>query len=87
MNPVSSSARTVTLRSRSGARFSERIEELFHAVADLPEPARGRYFAEQGIDASTRREVEALLAFDSQSSTSLDKDIGQVAQGALAASN
>jgi serine/threonine protein kinase len=84
MNSVSSSVRTVTLRTRPGTLFSERVQQLFHAVADLTEEARTRYFAERDIDASTRREVEALLAFDSQSSTSLEKDIGQVAQGALA---
>src|SRR5579863_73188 len=84
MNPASSSARTITLSIKPGLPFPQRIQELFHAVADLPEEARGRYFAERDIDAPTRREVEALLAFDSKSSTSLERDIGQVAQGALA---
>jgi tetratricopeptide (TPR) repeat protein len=61
-----------------------RVEELFHEVADLSADARNRYFAERGIDAITQREVEALLAFDARSSTSLERDIGQVAERALA---
>ncbi len=61
-----------------------RVEEIFHAVADLSVEARARYFAERGVDSTTRREVEALVAFDSSDSISLDRDIGQVAQRALA---
>jgi tRNA A-37 threonylcarbamoyl transferase component Bud32/tetratricopeptide (TPR) repeat protein len=61
-----------------------RVEELFHEVADLSMEARARYFAERGVDSTTRREVEALVAFDSSDSISLDSDIGQVAQRALA---
>ncbi|HLX43738.1 MAG TPA: protein kinase [Bryobacteraceae bacterium] len=83
MNSASRSLRTVTLRPSPGASLSERVEELFHAVADLSEEARGRYFAAHDIDAATRREVEALLGFDSESSISLDKHIGHVAQGTL----
>jgi serine/threonine protein kinase len=87
MNPFSSSESTVTFRSNHGVPFSERIAELFHAVADLPEEARHRYFAEHNIDGGARGEVEALLEFDSESSTALDDDIGKVAQGALARIN
>jgi tRNA A-37 threonylcarbamoyl transferase component Bud32/tetratricopeptide (TPR) repeat protein len=61
-----------------------RIEELFHEVADLSEEARRRLFAERDIDVNTRKEVEALLEFDSTATSSIDSDIGQVAQGALA---
>jgi serine/threonine protein kinase len=61
-----------------------RVEELFHDVADLSVEARALYFAERDVDATTRREVEALLAFDLHASTSLERDIGHVAQRALA---
>ena len=59
------------------------VERLFHEVADLSGEARARYFAENGIDAQTRKEVEALVAFDSHSSTVLEKSISEVAQRAL----
>jgi serine/threonine protein kinase len=60
-----------------------RLEELFHAIADLPPEARERYFTDHQIDGNTRREVEELLALDASFDASLEKDIGQVAQGAL----
>lgn len=60
------------------------MEELFHAVADLSVEARSSYFAEHRVDAGTREEVEALLEFDSGASLSLKKDIGAVAEKALA---
>ena len=60
------------------------VEGLFHEVADLPVEARARYFTERNIGAMTRREVEALVVFDSRSNTLLERDIGTVAQGALA---
>jgi tetratricopeptide (TPR) repeat protein/predicted Ser/Thr protein kinase len=44
------------------------VQELFHEVADLSPDARTRYFAEHDVDEETRREVEALLAFDSGAS-------------------
>jgi tetratricopeptide (TPR) repeat protein/predicted Ser/Thr protein kinase len=59
------------------------VEELFHAVADLPAEDRARFFADHNVDGATRTEVEALLAFDSLASRSLEKDIGQVAESAL----
>jgi serine/threonine-protein kinase len=64
-----------------------RVEEIFHAVADLSEEARAGYFAERNVDATTRREVEGLMAFDSPTMASLDRDIGQAAQEALAQVN
>lgn len=60
------------------------LEEVFHEVADLNAAARSRYFAEHAIDEQTRKEVEALLAFDSPSSMLLEKNIGRVALKALA---
>ena len=60
------------------------VEELFHSVADLPVDARERYFAENGIGAETRVEVEALLAFDSRPNGSLERDISEVAERVLA---
>ncbi len=59
------------------------VERLFHEVADLSGEARGRYFAENGVDTQTRQEVEALVAFDSHSSTVLEKSISEVAHRAL----
>src|ERR1700753_1798691 len=55
------------------------VEKLFHEVADLPAEARQRYFTDQQIDGALRAEVEALLQFDSSSSASLDREIGEVA--------
>jgi serine/threonine protein kinase len=63
--------------------MSAQIEEIFHAVADLPPDRRARYFVEHGIDSSIRSEVEQLLAFDSYSTASLRGNIGDVAQWTL----
>ena len=46
------------------------VEELFHAVADLPEDARAEYFAQRNVNTTTRREVLALLEFDASVSIS-----------------
>src|SRR4051812_12179974 len=59
------------------------IEEIFHEVADLSAEARDRYFAERDLDAKIRREVEALVEFDTGASTSLQKNISQIAQRAM----
>jgi tRNA A-37 threonylcarbamoyl transferase component Bud32/tetratricopeptide (TPR) repeat protein len=61
-----------------------RVEELFHEVADLSAEARLRHFVEHDVDPQTQREVEALLAFDLTSTSSVERDIGELAQGALA---
>ena len=61
-----------------------RVNELFHEVADMTLAARARYFAEHGVDDDTRGELEELLQFDSDSTTSLERDIGEVALGTLA---
>ena len=49
----------------------------------MPLEARRRYFDRHAIDARTRAEVESLLAFDTKSSTTLQGNIGRVAQRAL----
>jgi tetratricopeptide (TPR) repeat protein len=60
------------------------VEELFCQVADLSPEERLRYFAEQEVGAEIRGQVEALLAFDSDSVNGLDIAISQVAQRAVA---
>ncbi len=60
------------------------VEELFHEVADLSVEARARYFAAHETAAPTRSEVEALVGFDASLSATLEREIGQVAQQALA---
>src|SRR5689334_117921 len=59
------------------------IEEVFYEVADLSAKARARYFAEHNIDARTRTEVEELLAFDSNASALLEKEISIAAERAV----
>jgi len=59
------------------------VEQLFHELADLSPEARSNYFAEHEIDAETRREVEALLDFDSGASSFLLRDISIAANSAL----
>ena len=61
-----------------------RVEELFHEVADLSADARDQYFTRYDIDTSTRKEVEVLLAFDAGATASLERQVGQAAQLALA---
>ena len=60
-----------------------RVQEIFHAVADLPAEGRDRYFDEQGVDPETRREVISLLEFESGSAITLDRNIAHVARQAL----
>jgi tRNA A-37 threonylcarbamoyl transferase component Bud32/tetratricopeptide (TPR) repeat protein len=60
-----------------------RVEQLFHELADQPVDVRSRYYVEYAVDAETRDEVEALLAFDSNSSTSFQSEIATAAQRAL----
>jgi serine/threonine protein kinase len=68
---------------RNITKMSIRAEEHFHALVNLPAQERERYFAECGVDLRTRREVEALLAFDIDSDTALVDDISRMALGAL----
>jgi serine/threonine protein kinase len=60
-----------------------RVEEVFHNVADLSLEARSRYFSDHGVEGDTRREVEALLVFDSGKSDILLRDISAAASRAL----
>jgi hypothetical protein len=60
-----------------------RIETIFHRVVDLSAEERACYFLENNVDTQARREVEALIGFDSSSSTVLKRDIGRVAERAL----
>jgi tetratricopeptide (TPR) repeat protein len=65
--------------------MNARVEEIFHEVADLPTADRSEYFREHNIDGETRREVTALLEFDSGSTTiPFAREIAQVAQRTLA---
>jgi tetratricopeptide (TPR) repeat protein/predicted Ser/Thr protein kinase len=59
------------------------IEELFHRVVDLPPHERLKYLLAHGIDDDTRREVEALLAFEMDASAVLDRNVGSAAARAL----
>ncbi|HXA50903.1 MAG TPA: protein kinase [Candidatus Acidoferrum sp.] len=60
------------------------VEKIFHEVADLSDEARSRYFAENGIDAQARLEVEALLCYDFGSTTLLERELGDMAEQTLA---
>jgi serine/threonine protein kinase len=60
------------------------VQEIFHELVDLSAEDRDQYFAEHSIDPEIRREVVVLLAFESRSSVTLEKDIAQVAHQALA---
>lgn len=55
--------------------MNPRIEKNFHEVVDLPAAARAKYFTEHPVDSFTRQEVEALRAFDKDSSFSLEGHI------------
>jgi eukaryotic-like serine/threonine-protein kinase len=61
-----------------------RVREVFDDVAELSVAARGRYFAQHHVNTGTRGEVEELLAFDCRWTTSLERNVGQVAVAALA---
>ncbi|MEP7362140.1 MAG: serine/threonine-protein kinase [Acidobacteriota bacterium] len=63
--------------------MTERVQELFHEVADLAALERDQYFERNQVDAETRRQVEELVAFDSQESHPLERDIGLAAATAL----
>jgi serine/threonine protein kinase len=62
----------------------DRVQEIFHAVADLPAEDRYRYFDEHSIDLQTQAEVISLLGFESGSAVTLERDIAHVARHALA---
>src|SRR4051794_14459043 len=62
----------------------DRVQEIFHTVADLSAEDRNRYFDEHSIGPETRGEVISLLEFESASAVTLDRDIAHVARHALA---
>jgi tRNA A-37 threonylcarbamoyl transferase component Bud32/tetratricopeptide (TPR) repeat protein len=64
--------------------MNDRVQDLFHEIADLPSESRARYFAERGIPPEAQREVEGLLAFDSGASAYLEQAIGDAAALAMA---
>ena len=59
--------------------MNEKVEELFHQLADLSPAERTAFLAAQKIDDSTRRQVAALLAFDSGDNERLDRDFAATA--------
>jgi serine/threonine protein kinase len=62
----------------------DRVQEIFHAVADLSAEDRHRYFEQGGIDPETWAEVISLLEFESGSAVTLERDIANIARHALA---
>jgi serine/threonine protein kinase len=63
--------------------MNARVEELFHELADLPGELRSRYFREHDVSPAARQEVEDLLAYDSEASVFLQRDISIAASQAL----
>ena len=62
----------------------DRVQELFHGAADLPESDRNAFLeASCGSDASLIAEVLALLDADSKPASVLGKDIGELASTVL----
>src|SRR5262249_30842697 len=70
--------------AQGAGRMNDRVQDLFHEVADLAPESRARYFAERGIPPEAQREVEGLLAFDSGASAYLEQAIGDAAALAMA---
>jgi serine/threonine-protein kinase len=61
----------------------ERIQELFHAAADLPEPERVRFLDRECDDPEIRSEVLALIKEDARGNSMLDGGLERAAQAAL----
>jgi len=59
----------------------ERLQDLFHAVADLPLDARQAYLNEHNIGPETCQELESLLAEDAATNHVLDQDLLTATQG------
>jgi serine/threonine-protein kinase len=55
--------------------MNDRVEELFHQLADFSSELRLRYFAEHDVEPAAREQVEALLAYDSDASVFLRRHI------------
>jgi serine/threonine-protein kinase len=60
--------------------LENRVEEVFHDVVDLSAEARDNYFREHQVSGSTRKLVEALIAFDTESSVALERHVGKAAE-------
>ena len=61
-----------------------RVQDLFHAAADLPPGEQQRYLDQQcGADRALVAEVRALLDADSQSGGLLDRQVADIASGVL----
>jgi len=63
--------------------MNARVEELFHEVVDLSPEDRAGYFAEHQVDQETRQEIEALLAFDTGTSSFFERGVSIAASRAL----
>jgi tetratricopeptide (TPR) repeat protein/tRNA A-37 threonylcarbamoyl transferase component Bud32 len=64
--------------------MSPETERIFSEVADLVPEARERYYRGERVDEATRRDVESLLAHDSEAAAFLDRSIAAFAAEALA---
>ncbi|MEZ5398406.1 MAG: serine/threonine-protein kinase [Bryobacteraceae bacterium] len=60
-----------------------RIQELFHALADLTPAERETYFADHAVEEDLRRQVSELLAFDQGGATGFTEGIGSAVSNAL----
>ena len=66
----------------------ERIQELFHTVADLPVHEQDVLLAEAcGTDAELIKEVRAMLKEDSNPTSMLNRDVAEVAHDVLGKSD
>ena len=63
--------------------MTPRVQQIFHEVADLSTAERGEYFDGHNVDPETRKEVLDLLAFESSSTVTLERNIAQMARRAL----
>ena len=63
----------------------DRVQEIFHALADLSAEDRNGYFDVHSVDPETRSEVIGLLEFESSFRRhALDRDIAHLARHGLA---
>src|SRR5580765_4249635 len=59
------------------------LRDLFQKLADLPRSEREDYYAQQGIPAAERDELESLLSFDDTTADSLNEVVGSAAKHLL----
>ncbi len=57
-----------------------RVEQVFLDVVDLPVLSRVQYFVDHAIEEEVQREVEGLIAFDSETHTSFSEGISEIAK-------